>query len=396
MALKQKLTMIRSHFNKDLEPYTCISEQCQDPPLYFASIRRWQKHMTAMHTTHWTEQIHKPRFWYCDLEHADQAGPPSLMKFDSVEKLRDHFLVDHSHDLLPARINSKLRTNVLALSRPSGTCPFCDFVATVPTAPEEEFRVIKDLKPMSEDSLASKPRVKIQALEPPSLPQQEESSKVSNTRQQPRKPRDLVQSKLSKHIGQHLKSLAFLSLRWFEEVEDDLKGSNDNINGTRSWGSSRDHEASSFAGLLSSSDEEEDRKEFTALHTTARYFSTLSRVVSALGFQKYFARTMKENQQFIRPIKDLELRLKTERDTLRNSLTMLFKKRQSEKIMSNDLDTTYSMQEEKVFRSDLDEFYPSYTASVERGLRSADKMRELMCLSSDFSVSNVSSNKLLT
>ena len=390
LSLWYKLTISRSHFNKDLEPYACISEECQDPPIYFTKISSWQKHMTAMHTNRWTELIHKPKTWYCDLQHQDQVEQSRRKRFNTVEAFRQHLTVDHSYDLTPSTIDAKLRTNVLSPSRQPGICPICNFDAAAVTHSEDEPKDNTDSKARSESPATSESTVKFHVPEIRLHPESEENSQGRDNRPRAGKPRDLIQIKLSRHIGQHLKRLAFLSLRWFEEEdESDSKESVANNDGTRSWGSSRGKEDSSIAGSLDPVDREGDQRDLTALRATARYLATLSGISSALNFYKSLANRTKRVVSNRREIEHLIHLLKVEDQRLRTSLERMstLDTPLHEKLENNMLETDDVSYEEEQFKRTLGQSYRTFSLSIERGLRSADNLRELLELDVDFEVS---------
>lgn len=153
------LTALRSHFDKDLEPYVCISEKCNDPPFYFANIKQWFSHMNNVHSNHWHRDIHRSKVWYCDLSH---PGRQRLGKFPSSAALEKHFHENHA-TLNGKMISLRLQRNVLTVSRPSNVCPLCN-------------EPVPDLLSELQDN----------------------------------------NKRVSQHVAQHLKIVAFISLDWFD------------------------------------------------------------------------------------------------------------------------------------------------------------------------------------
>jgi len=72
-------------------PYTCLSEDCAWPPLFFAHKRDWLKHMKNIHSADWIRRIHTTT-WYCDSGH-------DLEQFKDLESDEDegerHEVVDN-------------------------------------------------------------------------------------------------------------------------------------------------------------------------------------------------------------------------------------------------------------------------------------------------------------
>ncbi|KAK6525213.1 hypothetical protein TWF694_005359 [Orbilia ellipsospora] len=218
------LTFTRSHFKVDLEPYVCVSEQCSEQPVYFVSLRSWRKHMDDFHTTEWIQEIHKPTIWYCDLSH-------EYNEFSSANELREHLMKLHKEELTLDQLNTRARRNVLSVSRASNICPLCaqdvsalDIKSTQITAPlkHRDCRNDATKKPVSEV--------------PEGHNDSDEEDCVSGANAGPsmRVSSALLEGlqdhvnyiKLATHIAGHLKSLAFTSLRYFEDEGSSVESQN--------------------------------------------------------------------------------------------------------------------------------------------------------------------------
>ncbi|KAL7957431.1 hypothetical protein V8C34DRAFT_285580 [Trichoderma compactum] len=46
----------RLHLQQDLKLFTCLSEQCAEPPQFFIQFRDWKQHMDEMHTMDWPKK----------------------------------------------------------------------------------------------------------------------------------------------------------------------------------------------------------------------------------------------------------------------------------------------------------------------------------------------------
>lgn len=152
---------------------------------------RWQERMKEMHTAYWTENIHRSRVWYCDL-HLDEEGHTTLKTFQGEESLRQHLKVDH-RDLSSSEIDTKVRRNTRRPSRSRDICLFCGFDAGAKVDTDNECGA-----------------------------EMESNTRYAGLRA--RKARDLAKLVLWNHIAQHLKSLAFISLRWCEDDKVDAGG----------------------------------------------------------------------------------------------------------------------------------------------------------------------------
>ena len=138
--------------------------------------------MAAMHSESWAETIHKVTVWFC--HRCRDRG-----RFQSEEALRAHLESHKIRGLLQegevhistTGIEKECREHWYHDYRPPGICLFCNFDA----AAENERKASR-------------------------------SSNVRDAMIEAGEAEELVRDKLWEHIGQHLKSLAFLSLRWCE------------------------------------------------------------------------------------------------------------------------------------------------------------------------------------
>lgn len=120
--------------------------------------------MKTQHSIDWSKQIHTGR-WFCDVNHKE--GRP---EFDTIAEFLNHLNTYHGDKLSQSRIMGRLRRNRrIAIRDNSFACPLCNSV--VP-----DIETCKTEEPYE---------------------------------------------RLWKHIAQHLKSLAFLSLSYIDEDLED-------------------------------------------------------------------------------------------------------------------------------------------------------------------------------
>ncbi|KAK6535595.1 hypothetical protein TWF694_002050 [Orbilia ellipsospora] len=203
----------RSHFKEDLEPYVCISEECADELKYFASLRSWRKHMDEAHTINWTQDIHKLTVWYCDSDQHDYE------EFQDANALRTHLLKKHVSTSTAKKMDAILRRNVLSISREPTICPLCNLDISAP-----EGSSTTDTPSPNLQKAATK-RAKFQVPNDDSDDSDEEDP-VATTDGNIQTKIDSVPEedlgtvyhvKLATHIAGHLKSLAFVSLRYSDD-----------------------------------------------------------------------------------------------------------------------------------------------------------------------------------
>ncbi|TRX94161.1 hypothetical protein FHL15_004929 [Xylaria flabelliformis] len=201
----------KNHFKKDLQPYVCISENCSEPPVYFTSFAKWHEHMDNVHTTDWARKIYSPHVWYCDV------SPHEYLEFREREELEQHLWNEHSNDLNFKQLERRLERNVLPCPRDKGICPLCNqdilkiYELQESLLSEDETTPLSQKPPPFRDS-----RVRSQDVEDFSSSDEETSEDTvddaSSLNTEERKRLDF--RKVSKHIARHLKSLAFLSIRY--------------------------------------------------------------------------------------------------------------------------------------------------------------------------------------
>ncbi|KAI1752132.1 hypothetical protein F4782DRAFT_502146 [Xylaria castorea] len=206
----------RAHFKKDLQPYVCISEDCSEPAVYFTSFSKWRKHMDDVHTTDWARIIHSPQVWYCDV------SPHEYLEFGEKEELEHHLQNEHSNDMSSKQLERRLARNVLPSPREKSACPLCkqdilkihELQEKLLTEDRTAHPIILDQKTRPYKSS----RVRFQDVGDFSSSDEETfkdlADDVSSLNTEERKKMDL--GKVSKHIAGHLKSLAFLSIRYLD------------------------------------------------------------------------------------------------------------------------------------------------------------------------------------
>jgi len=101
----------RNHVKRDLEPYNCYLNSCQDPIKTFRTFRKWFEH---------AKEVHTAREWMCN---ATMHGP---LKFEDEGSFRDHMVAKHRDTFTDSQLNILAKINSKPLSRPFDICPFCN------------------------------------------------------------------------------------------------------------------------------------------------------------------------------------------------------------------------------------------------------------------------------
>ncbi|PTB66170.1 hypothetical protein BBK36DRAFT_1099154, partial [Trichoderma citrinoviride] len=111
------------HIDRDVEPYVCISEECQEPLRFFAHLDDWENHMQTMHTPNWAQKIHTTT-WYCDIDTCNE-NTGGKKGFADKGAFIQHLSIAHPKKLTKPQISAKARRNRTTKARDSLTCPLC-------------------------------------------------------------------------------------------------------------------------------------------------------------------------------------------------------------------------------------------------------------------------------
>ncbi|KAI0474544.1 hypothetical protein F4859DRAFT_521621 [Xylaria cf. heliscus] len=217
----------RAHFREDLKPYVCISEDCAENLEYFSSLQKWREHMNNCHSPEWTQEIHKLDTWYCDSDQHE------FKHFSCSLDLGKHLMEAHGDRYKPEEIQRMTTHNVLLRPRASTECPLCGENGTIGKVQRHPQLATSaaEAPPKGPDTISRPMSKQIIRLSPPKgyVDSDEEIIITSGVKksgptvhQDDEKIRHL---ELMNHIASHLVSLAFTSLRYFDD-EADLNNSN--------------------------------------------------------------------------------------------------------------------------------------------------------------------------
>lgn len=199
----------------DLKPYVCIAEQCAGKSIFFTSFGSWRRHMDDSHSRHWPQEIHKPKVWFCDINDGE------YLEFETSEHFREHLLKHHSPaSFTDAQMASKMRWNVLSLPRKRNTCPLCneDIIKLNVVGSSTKIKAT-DGANMETKKCRKKGRV-VFAVSDDDNKSDDNEEKVHMASEDDA-AETANEAKFSRHIGDHLKSLAFLSVRYLDEEPED-------------------------------------------------------------------------------------------------------------------------------------------------------------------------------
>ncbi|KAF4974769.1 hypothetical protein FZEAL_8366 [Fusarium zealandicum] len=228
----------RHHVDKDLKPYICLAaDKCSEDGPFFSDIASWRAHMNEMHTSNWTTEVHPEPLWTCDVDHVVP------MSFPSRESLASHLQNSHGALFTSLQIASIVRRNFRYKPRETGVCPFaCTYDAKRDPSIADEGALSgrspknSEMVPKSEINRKrpgvrtqgkTKRRRKVGFVEAEQQPQETQTTSEHSSEDLSDDQQDIsgkarnhvLQNMLSRHISMHLKSLAFLTLR-FKELQD--------------------------------------------------------------------------------------------------------------------------------------------------------------------------------
>lgn len=106
----------KSHFLKDLSPYVCLVEHCQEPYKLYPDQQSWTKHMES-HSTRYTCKQH-----------------PKVLQFSTEAEFDQHILRQH-RQLAPARLARLRSFNSSTGKLDISNCPICGFVPSKAPSP---------------------------------------------------------------------------------------------------------------------------------------------------------------------------------------------------------------------------------------------------------------------
>lgn len=120
----------------DVEPFICISDNCETTSKSFGDFESWATHMSQVHSMKWTQQIHRPIRWRCDVDHAAEM-------FEDENAFRKHLNVEHG-EYNPARREAVYSLSRVTKRRRRNICPLCNFHVTPMTAGVSQLKEVDE------------------------------------------------------------------------------------------------------------------------------------------------------------------------------------------------------------------------------------------------------------
>ncbi|KAJ6099087.1 hypothetical protein N7467_000622 [Penicillium canescens] len=109
----------RRHVNEDHEPYVCISENCSESLMRFATSTQWLEHMLTAHGKLWHREVHAPPSWACPLCSDEDSA------FSGPNDLTGHLENVHAGTFTVTQVQAIVRQSRFRSSRAQDICPLC-------------------------------------------------------------------------------------------------------------------------------------------------------------------------------------------------------------------------------------------------------------------------------
>lgn len=266
--------------------------------------------MDDFHGCDWPQTIHKPRVWFCDFDDGE------YLEFQTAEALREHLSDAHNQAIFSeSQMSSKMRWNNLSILRKPNICPLChEDIMGLNVLPSSKVHKAMH-KPLSEPQSRKRKRKVFFAMS-------DDESDSSCAELDGASENDITETaaatKVARHIGDHLKSLAFLSIRYLDEAHDDEDGKAQSDQSDRAakgnlGDDEDDDEQGNYSGTLSSfEDVPPDQRRSP---TPGQYDSDISMVLEEPGTSTDFESTRRELQlpcHLIEPNRNVKFEDKSE------------------------------------------------------------------------------------
>lgn len=268
--------------------------------------------MDDSHGCDWPQTIHKPRVWFCDFDDGEYS------EFQTAEALRDHLSDSHPQaNFSESQISSKMRWNILSIVRKPNICPLCqEDILGLNVLPSSKIHEATHKTLSGPQSRKRKRKVLFAASDDEIESDSSCAEPDGASENDPRGSADAT--KIARHIGNHLKSLAFLSIRYVDEAHDDEEGkSHSEQTGQAAKGilgdDEDDDEQDNYSGTLSSFESNPSDQRWSP--TPGEYDSDISTTLEQPGTSTNFVPTRRELQlpcHLIEPSRNVKFEDKSE------------------------------------------------------------------------------------
>ncbi|KAH7322581.1 hypothetical protein B0I35DRAFT_184255 [Stachybotrys elegans] len=108
------------HVDRDLQPYICLSEACQEAHPVYSSFDDWTRHMN-LHDRRWFQRVHLKPTWICTICES------TTDTYSGPQTLYSHLTQCHEDDFTTTELQAISRQSSMDRSRPWNSCLLCGF-----------------------------------------------------------------------------------------------------------------------------------------------------------------------------------------------------------------------------------------------------------------------------
>ncbi|KAL7921713.1 hypothetical protein ACQKWADRAFT_321286 [Trichoderma austrokoningii] len=110
----------RRHIDRDLEPYICLSEECQDTHPAYSTFDEWYSHM-GRHNPRWYQKIYPSSTWVCTICEFN----PGV--YSNPQALNSHLQESHHKTFTNEQLHVLSQQSKIKQSRAWDNCLLCGF-----------------------------------------------------------------------------------------------------------------------------------------------------------------------------------------------------------------------------------------------------------------------------
>ncbi|EHK43570.1 hypothetical protein TRIATDRAFT_294571 [Trichoderma atroviride IMI 206040] len=110
----------RRHIDRDLKPYICLSEECQEVHPVYSTFNEWYSHMNC-HSRRWYRQIYLSPTWVCTICEFNSGV------YSNPQDLYSHLQESHDGDYTNEQLRVISQQSKIKQPRAWDNCLLCGF-----------------------------------------------------------------------------------------------------------------------------------------------------------------------------------------------------------------------------------------------------------------------------
>ncbi|KAL7921155.1 hypothetical protein ACQKWADRAFT_327934 [Trichoderma austrokoningii] len=270
----------RQHIDRDLKPYVCLFEECEDAHPAYSTYKEWSRHMD-LHDWRWYQTIYLISSWVCAI-----CGP-SNSSYNSSDALHSHLAKSHGDDIPSSTMLQAIsRQSKVEQPRAWNDCLLCCFTIEEQKGKDDPNASKRQIRQQKQETVkSSRKTLETAGPDHPSLDLELSglSSDSDNADSHQQRPERL--SAVARHIAAHLQVLMLLTLRFAAlqsydkdlDDDDDLQSNSVDVDEENSAGL-EDSDVGRLSHLSSSADiamrDADDEKSKETEKRDAQFLST--------------------------------------------------------------------------------------------------------------------------